>query len=273
MNIQDWFPLGLTGLISLQSKGLSRIFSNTTFSSSKASTLWCSAFFMTQLSHPYMTTAKTIALTRWTFFGKVTPLLFNMLSRLVIALLPRSKRLNFLAAVTICSDFGAQENKVCHCFHCFPIYLPWSDGMGCHDLSFLNIEQRGQKCFLKDWKKKKPTLPPWARSCQLCCWSRQPHGHWGWECPELPPTSFTPLDAATSPSLCFLLCKMGEIIAPSNRVWRTRRKLRHGLSGERQGLDMGVSHFTDSSCPWVEKIPWSRKWQPTPVFLPGESHG
>ena len=64
MNIQDWFPLGLTGWISLQSKGLSRVFSNTT--SSKASILRCSAFFTVQLSHPYMTTGKTIALTRRT---------------------------------------------------------------------------------------------------------------------------------------------------------------------------------------------------------------
>ena len=92
--------------------------------SSKASILWCSAFFIVQFSHPYMTTGKTIALTRWTFVGKVMSLLFNMLSRFVIAFLPRSKHLNFMAAVTICSDFGAQENKLCHCFHCFPIYLP-----------------------------------------------------------------------------------------------------------------------------------------------------
>ena len=89
--------------------------------SSKASILLCSAFFIVQLSHPYMTTGKTIALTRWTFVGKVTSLLFNMLSRLVIAFLPRSKHLNFMAAVTICSDVGLQGNKVCHCF---PIYLP-----------------------------------------------------------------------------------------------------------------------------------------------------
>ena len=59
--------------------------------SSKASILWCSAFFMIQLSHPYMTTGKTIALTRWTFVGKVMSLFFNMLSRFVIAFLPRSK--------------------------------------------------------------------------------------------------------------------------------------------------------------------------------------
>jgi len=61
--------------------------------SSKASILWCSAFFIVQLSHPYMTTGKTIALTKWTFVGKVMSLLFNMLPRLVIAFLPRSKRL------------------------------------------------------------------------------------------------------------------------------------------------------------------------------------
>ena len=91
--------------------------------SSKASILWCSSFFIVQLSHPYMTTGKTIALTGWTFFGKVMSLLFIMLSRLVMAFLPRSKYLNFMAAVTICSDFGAHQNKVSHCFHCFPIYL------------------------------------------------------------------------------------------------------------------------------------------------------
>ena len=66
-------------------------------------------------------------------------LLFNMLSRLVISFLPRSKYLNFMAIVTIFSDFLAQEDKVCHCFHCFSIYLPWNDGTGCHDLNFLNV--------------------------------------------------------------------------------------------------------------------------------------
>ena len=87
--------------------------------SSKALILWCLAFFMVQLSHPYMTTGKkAIALTRWTFVGKVISLLFNTLSRFVIAFLPRSKHL--LASVTICSDFGAQENKLCYCFHYSP---------------------------------------------------------------------------------------------------------------------------------------------------------
>ena len=90
--------------------------------SSKASILRLSAFFIVELSHPYTTTGKTIALTRWTFVDKVMSLLLNMLSRLVITFLPRSKRLfNFMAASTICSDFGAQKNKVSHCF---PIYLP-----------------------------------------------------------------------------------------------------------------------------------------------------
>ena len=89
--------------------------------SSKASVLWHSPFFIVQLSHPHMIIGKTIALTRQTFVGKVMSLLFNMLSRLVITFLPRSKHLfNFMAAITICSDFGAPENKVWHCFHCLP---------------------------------------------------------------------------------------------------------------------------------------------------------
>ena len=92
--------------------------------SSKASILRHSAFFIVQLSHPYMTTRKTIVLTRRTFVGKVMSLLLNMLSGLLMAFLPRSKCHNFMAAVTICSDFGAQENRVSHSFHCFPIYLP-----------------------------------------------------------------------------------------------------------------------------------------------------
>ena len=92
--------------------------------SSKASSLRRSAFFIVQLSHPYMTTGKNIALNRQTFVGKVMSLLFNMLSRLVITFIPRSKCFNFMAAVTICSDFGAQKSKVSHCFHFFPIYLP-----------------------------------------------------------------------------------------------------------------------------------------------------
>ena len=89
MNTQDWSPLGWTGWISLQSKGLSK--SLLQHHSSKASILQRSAFFIVQLSPPYLTTGKTIALTRWTFVGKVLSLLFNMLSRLVIAFLPRSK--------------------------------------------------------------------------------------------------------------------------------------------------------------------------------------
>ena len=80
--------------------------------SSKPSILQQSAFFTVQLSHPYMTTGKAIVLTRQTFVGKVMSLLLNMLSRLVITFLPGSKHLNFMAAITICSDFGAQKNKV-----------------------------------------------------------------------------------------------------------------------------------------------------------------
>ena len=110
--------------------------------SSNASILWCSAFFMVQLSHPYMTTGKTIALTRWTSVGKVTSLLFNMLSRLIITFLPRSKCLliSWLQSpsAVILEPHPPQVKSLS--FHCFPIYLPWSDGTRCHDLSFLNAE-------------------------------------------------------------------------------------------------------------------------------------
>ena len=86
MNIQDWFPLG-SPCCPRYSKSLLQ------HHSSEASILQCSAFFIVQLVHPYMITGKTIALTTWTFVGKVMSLLFNMLSRLVITFLPRSKRL------------------------------------------------------------------------------------------------------------------------------------------------------------------------------------
>ena len=93
----------------------------------KASILQHSALFMVQLLHPYTTTRKTIALSRQNFADKVMSLLFNMLSNFVIAFLPRSKCFfNFMAAFTIHSDFGDQEN--------------WSGGTGCHDIHFLNVE-------------------------------------------------------------------------------------------------------------------------------------
>ena len=106
--------LGWTGWISLQSNQKSKKSKSLLqHHSSKASVLRCSAFFIAQLSYPYMTTGKTIALTRRTLVSKVTSLLFNTLSRFVIDFLPRSTCVfNFMAAVTICSDFGAPQNKV-----------------------------------------------------------------------------------------------------------------------------------------------------------------
>ena len=108
--------------------------------SSNASILLCWAFFTVQLSHPYMTTGKTIALTRRTFVGKVTSLLFNMLSRLVITFLTRSKRLSISWLQSPSAVILEPKKIKSHCFHCFPIYLPWSDRTRCRDLSFLNVE-------------------------------------------------------------------------------------------------------------------------------------
>ena len=143
MIIQDWFPLGFR--IEIQRSPCcprdSQESSPTPqFKSINSSAL--SFHYSPTNGHSYMTTGKTIALTRWTFVDKVMSLLFNILSRLVIALLPRSKQLliSWLQSPSICSDFGAPQNKVSHCFHCFPIYLPWSDGTRCHNLRFLNVE-------------------------------------------------------------------------------------------------------------------------------------
>ena len=135
-NIQDWFPLRVTGLIFL-SKGLSRVFSNTT--------IWKYQFFGSQLSlwsnsHLYMTTGKTVALTIRTFVSKVTSLLYNTLSRFVIAFLPRSKRLLIswlqspstaiwelmkIKSVTASTFAPSIWHEVMSCH-----------GTGCHDLSF-----------------------------------------------------------------------------------------------------------------------------------------
>ena len=108
-------------LISLQSKGLSTVFSNITVQKHQ--------FFGAQLSsqsnsYSYSTTRKTIALTRWTFVGKVMSLLFNMLSRLVITFLPRNKRLLISWLQSPSAVILEPQKIACHCFHCFPIYLP-----------------------------------------------------------------------------------------------------------------------------------------------------
>ena len=138
MNIQDWFPLEWTGWISLQSKGLSRVFSNTTVQKHQ---FFNTASFVIQLSHPYMTIGKTIALTRQTFVGKVMSLLFNMLPRLVITFLPRSKCL-LISWLQSPSAVILEPPKIksATVSTVSPIYLPWSDGIGCHNLSFLNVE-------------------------------------------------------------------------------------------------------------------------------------
>ena len=120
-----------SGLISFRMDWLDLLAAQSTLKSllqhhsSKASVLQCSAFFTVQLSHPYMTNGKTIALTRQTLVGKVMSLLFNMLSRFVLVVFSKEQvSFNFMAAVIICSDFGDQENKVCHWYQFFPIYLP-----------------------------------------------------------------------------------------------------------------------------------------------------
>ena len=105
--------------------------------SSNASILRCSAFFMVHLLHSYMIIGKTTALTIWTFVGKVMTLLFNMRFSFVIDFLPRSKHLLISwPQTTSAVILEPKKSKVSHCFHHFPIYLPWNDVTRCHDLSF-----------------------------------------------------------------------------------------------------------------------------------------
>ena len=114
------FPLGWTGWTSCSPRDSQESSPTPQFKSINSS-----AFFTVQFSHPYTTTGKTITWTRQTPVGKVMFLLFNMLSRLLTRFsYGEQVYFNFMAAVTICSDFGAPQNKVCYCFHCFPIYLP-----------------------------------------------------------------------------------------------------------------------------------------------------
>ena len=138
VNIQGWFPLGLIGLFPLLSMELSRVFSNTTVQKHQLVSVQLSLW---SNSHLYITTRKTIALSIWTFVSKVMSRLFNMLSRFGIAFLPRSKHLliswlQSLSAVIL----KPEKIKICHCFHFFCFYLPWSDGTRYHDFSFLNVE-------------------------------------------------------------------------------------------------------------------------------------
>ena len=173
MNTQDWSPLGWTGWISLQSKGLSRVFSNTTVQKHP--------FFSTQLSsqsnsHIHTSPEEKPALTRRTFVGKVMSLLLNMLSRWVITFLPRSEHLliSWLQSPSTVI-LEPPKNKVWHCFHCFPIYFPWSDGTRCHDLSFLNVD--GPQPCLTQWNHEPRRVGPprtarsWWRALTEC-------GHW-----------------------------------------------------------------------------------------------
>ena len=135
-----------SGLISFQMNWLDPLAVQGTLKSllqyhiSKESIIWHSAFFIVPTLKSIHDYWKNQALPRWTFVSKVMSLLFNMLSWLVIAFLPRSKHL-LISWLKLPSAVILEAAKiVAHCFHCFPSYLLWSDGTRCHDLSFLNVE-------------------------------------------------------------------------------------------------------------------------------------
>ena len=185
------------------------------YHSSKAWILLHSAFFIVQLSHPYMTTGKTIALTRWTFVGKVMSLLFNMLSRLIIAFLPSS---NFMAAVTICSDFRAPKNSL----SLFPLF---SHLFATTDWFKIGKEVH-QGCILS---------PCLFNFCQ---------------------EKYS--EKAMAPHSSTFPCEIPWMEEPG--ALKSMGSLR-------------VGHDWATSLSLVTFMYWTRKWQSTPVFLPGESQG
>ena len=181
MNIQGWFSLGLADLISLWIKGLSQYQS--------INSLTLSLLYGPTLT-PIHDSRKAIALTTRTFVSKVMSLLFNMLSKFIIAFLPRSKcLLNFMAVVTIWSDFGVSQNKISRCFHCFPIYLPWSDGTGCHELKFSECWVLSQlfHSLLSLSSRDSSSLLSAIRLCHLHIWDYRYFSQQTWFQLKLPP--------------------------------------------------------------------------------------
>ena len=137
MSIQDWFPLGWTGWVSLHPRDSQESSPTPQFKS--INSLALSFLYSPTLTsiHDYR---KTIALTKWTFVGKVMSLLFNVLSRLVTTFFSRSKHL-LISWLQLSSAVIFESRKINSLsFHYFPLYLPWSDGTRCHDHSFLNDE-------------------------------------------------------------------------------------------------------------------------------------
>ena len=160
VNIQDLFLLGLTGWISLLSKGLSRVFRTTVlkcqFFSARLS-LWSNSHTHTWLlEKPYW--LYRFLLAKWCLCFLICCHSFSS---------KEQESINFMTAITVYSDFGAQENKVCHCVHFFPIYLPWSDGARCHDdalIEFLTKEYRSIIKWLFQCAKY------WGRFLPSSCW-------------------------------------------------------------------------------------------------------
>ena len=137
MNFQGWFPLGLTCSISLQFKGFSRVFSSTTIPKHQFFGTWPSLWSNSHI-HTWLLEKPSLWLHRpWKAKWCLCFLIYCLGSS---QLSFQGASFNFVAAVTIHSDFRVQENTVCHCFHFFPFYLPRSDGTRCLDLSFLNVD-------------------------------------------------------------------------------------------------------------------------------------
>ena len=257
MNIQDSFPLRWTGWLSMQFKALSRVFSNITVQNHQ--------FFGTLLSsqsnshiHTWLL-EKTIALTKWTFISKVMSLFLNMLSRLVIAFLPRSKHLLISwLQVTIYSDFGAHENKVCDCFHfVYPSIfhvvmgpdamisvfwmLTFKPGFSLSSFTFTKRLFSSYLLLAKSLVVPQKVQHRITKTYQFHPWIYN-QNNWNVFKQKLYMNIHSSGTSQMVPVVKNPYANTGDV------------------------RDMGL-------IPRLGRFPWRRKWQPTPVLLPGESHG
>ena len=238
MNTQGWFPLWLTGWISFLSKGLSRVFSSTTVW--KASILQCSAFFLVQFSYLHITTRKTTALIIWTFVGKEMSLLFNTLSRFVIAFLSSS---NYL----LISWLQSPSAVILELKKIKSVTVSTFPPSICHEVMGSNVMVL---VVLND--ELQANLKPLS---SLTFIKRL--------------FSFSSLSAIRVISSAYLEKDM----APHSSTLAWKIPWMEGPSRLQSMGSRRVGYDWATSLSLFTFMHWSRKWQPTPVFLPGESQG